>query len=143
MDKYNLDKDVKLFCVTAKSFPEGIVPAHDELIELLPTTEGRHFYGISYCEGKTLVYKAGVEESYAGEAEKYGCQTFIVKKGEYVFVDLPHYYKNIPQIGETFKQLLAEPGIDPSGCCVEVYLNDTDMRCMVRLDSQQNQIQGR
>lgn len=40
---------------------------------------------------------------------------------------------DIPAIGKAFKELLAIPGIDPEGACVEWYLSNKDVQCMVRL----------
>jgi hypothetical protein len=41
--------------------------------------------------------------------------------------------KDIPAIGNTFQELLETPGIDPNGYCVEWYINDKDVICMIRL----------
>jgi hypothetical protein len=40
--------------------------------------------------------------------------------------------KDIPAIQRTFNQLLAQPGLDPQGYCVEQYIGN-DMLCMIRL----------
>jgi hypothetical protein len=134
MDKFTLKEDIKVFCVTASSFPEGISAAHEKLHALLPSDAARRFYGISFPQslGK-IIYKAAVEQEYEGEAEKLGCEKFIIKKGEYISSIIKDYSNNIPSIGETFRRMLSDPRIDPEGCCVEVYLNDRDMQCMVRL----------
>ncbi len=41
--------------------------------------------------------------------------------------------KDLPAIGNTFQQMIARPDIDPEGYCVEWYLSDKDVQCMVRL----------
>jgi hypothetical protein len=41
--------------------------------------------------------------------------------------------QNIPKVKETFQKLLAQPDVDPNGYCLEWYLNDKDMKCMVKL----------
>jgi len=46
---------------------------------------------------------------------------------------LKNFADDIPLIGETFRNLLADPRIDPQGYCLEFYLNEHDMRCMVPL----------
>ena len=38
-----------------------------------------------------------------------------------------------PRLKTFFEKLLAQPGIDPNGYCVEEYLDDKDMIAMVTL----------
>ena len=98
------------------------------------STTGRKFFGISYLESPSkIIYKAAVEESYPGEGEQLGCETFIIKKGQYISDYIKDFMSDIPKIGHTFQELLADQRIDPNGCCVEEYVNDKDVRCMVRL----------
>jgi hypothetical protein len=138
IEKYNLMKDIELFCITAELFPDGILAAHQKLHSLLPTPEGRNFFGISRPNNKgTIIYKAAVEESYEGEAEKYGCETFVLKKGDYISTFISNYRDDITSFSRAFKKLLADPKIDPNGYCVEMYLGEQDVRCMVRLNSNQ------
>jgi hypothetical protein len=58
---------------------------------------------------------------------------FFIKKGAYQSVTILQFMDDLPRIGQTFLQLLAHPNIDPSGYCLEWYLNEQDVRCMVRL----------
>ena len=48
MEIYTLNKDVKVICVQAKKFPEGIKEAFQKLERLDPSICERPFYGISY-----------------------------------------------------------------------------------------------
>lgn len=134
MEKYNLDKDLKIFYVTATSFPEGITAAYDQLSKLVPLNKDRILYGVSRPENGSIVYRAGVEELYEGEAEKYGCESLILKKGTYISSILKDYMKAPELIGCEFRTLLETPGLDPLGYCVEVYLSNVEVRCMVRMD---------
>ena len=43
--------------------------------------------------------------------------------------------ENIPAIGKAFAEMLAMPGIDPQGVCVEEYNGDQSVKCMVKLAS--------
>ncbi|MPR33906.1 transcriptional regulator [Salmonirosea aquatica] len=116
------------------SFPEGVMQAHQKLHSLLPSVEGRNFYGISRpSDSKEIIYRAAVEEAYTGEAEKYGCEAFTIKKGDYLSETLTNWREDEKQIGETFQKLLADPRLDPEGYCLEVYVSDDEMRCMVPL----------
>ena len=134
MENYFLEQDIKVFYVRATSFPVRIQEAHQKLHSLIGFAKDRKIYGISYPEspGK-IIYEAAVEESYAGEAEKLGCPIFIIKKGKYTSIYIKDFYNEIPAIGRAFQKLLDNPGIDPKGCCIEMYEGDKDIRCMVRL----------
>jgi hypothetical protein len=69
------------------------------------------------------------------EAEQYGCETFIVSKGEYFGTLVSQFRKDMSVISKTFRTLLSNPEIDTNGFCLEVYLSDDDVMCMVRKDS--------
>jgi hypothetical protein len=142
MEKYNLENDLKIFCVTAKSFPEGIMEAFTTLKNILPSAEGRTFFGIS-CGSKdgNIIYKAAVLETYEGEGEKYRCETFIVKKAVYLAETLINWRKNVKIIGDTFMKLLADPRLDTSFPCVEWYKSDDEVMCMIRIDHVKEQVQ--
>ena len=140
MEKYTFYENIRVFYVEAESFPEGILAAHKKLHLLLSDEDadanGRRFFGISYLDGKgSIVYKAAAEEIYPGETEKYGCETFTIKKGEFIAETLIDWCKEEKLVEKTFKKLLAYPRIDVNGYCLELYLNDKDMICMVPLDS--------
>lgn len=138
MEIKNLKDNINVFYVRAESFPGGIKAAHEKLHSLLPSAlssgEGRRFFGISYPNRTdSIIYKAAVEELYNGEAEKYGCETFIIKKGDYISETLNDWQKDEGQVERTFKKLLTDPRIDKNGYCLEMYLNGKDMVCMVKL----------
>ena len=134
MNTYQLDKDIKLFCVRAKSFPEGVMAAHQQLHASVPRENDRRFFGISYPEGKgKIAYLAAAEVMADDESNKPGYEPFTLKSGIYIYTDIKDFRKDIPAIGQTFTRLLTNTGIDPNGCCVEWYTNDNDVRCMVRL----------
>lgn len=134
MEKYTLDKDITLFYVTAVSFPGGVLAAHQQLHALIPFSTQRKYFGISFPDATgTIIYKAAAEELIEGEGKEKGLETFLLKKGEYNSILIHNYMDDIPAIGKAFKELLAIPGIDPEGACVEWYLSNKDVQCMVRL----------
>lgn len=134
MEKYILSSDINVFCETAKSFPDGILRAHQTLHSLIPFSNERRYFGISHPDRGTIVYKAAAEEMHRGEAKKLGCEPFAIKNGHYISIVIADCMKDIPSIGRAFQKLLSRPDIDPNGFCAEWYLNDQDLRCMVRLD---------
>lgn len=140
MEKFQLDKDVHLFCVKATSFPDGIMPAHKKLASICSSTENRNCFGVSYWYDNDNLYLASAE--YEKDVEKIpaGCETYTLKHGNYISIYISDFAKDISQIGKAFEQLLDYPNIDENGCCAECYLpegttidNAKDVRCMVRL----------
>lgn len=132
MENYSLENDLKVFCVKARSFPDGIKQAFLTLEEMLPTTDGRIFFGLSYMEDGVIVYKAAVLEAYEGEGEENGCETFTIKKGEYLTETITDWRKKAERIGYAFETLLADPRLDTTFPCVEWY-RDPDVMCMIRI----------
>jgi hypothetical protein len=134
MEKYYIDRDIKVFYATATSFPEGVGGAFQKLLSFLPKPNERILYAISFPnERGQIIYKAAVEESFPGEGEQNGCETFLIKKGEYWSELLPDWRKDESIVGETFQKLLKHPDLDKNGYCLEIYLNEKDVRCLVPL----------
>lgn len=139
MEIFILERDIKVFYVTAGSFPEGVPDAHAGLHKLVPFSMDRNYFGISRPENNgPIIYRAAAEEKSPGEAEKYHCDTLILKKGKYASITLNDFRKEPQSIGKVFRELLARPDLDPQGYCVEWYVNDKEeVRCMVRLKEQE------
>jgi hypothetical protein len=136
-EKYFIDKDIKVVCVKADSFPEGIGDAWKKLFSILPNAEQRKLYGISYGgENGKVIYRAGAEALHAGEADQLQIETFIIKRGEYLGEVLEDWRNYESQIGKIFQELLEDPRIDKKqGYCLEIYFNQKDVRCLVLLNS--------
>jgi len=133
METTVIDKDIKVFYVTAASFPDEVKQAHEKLHSLIPFSKDRKYFGISRPENGVIVYKAAAEELKEGEAKELNLETVILKKGNYISSTIHDFMKDLQSFERTFKELLAYPGIDPQGYCVEWYLNQKDAKCMVRL----------
>lgn len=136
MEKIKLKNDIKVFYVTAKSFPQGISDSIDKLHSLIPYSKERNIFGLSRPENNEgIVYRAAAEEMYEGEAEKLNCETLTIPKGEYVSITVSEFRKDIMSITRAFQKLLKEPNIDPHGYCVEWYASDKqEVKCMIRLE---------
>jgi hypothetical protein len=135
MEVYKLQEDIHLFCVTARSFPHDIRQAFDKLIRLLPGHDGRNFYGVSYqAPSGEIIYKAAVQELHEGEGEKLGCETYVVKKGDYLMETIYDWIKDSGSIGATFRKMV-ETRPDIAFPCVEWY-READVMCMIRLEKQ-------
>jgi hypothetical protein len=133
MENYILQEDISVICITATSFPDGVMAAHEQLPVF---SDKRKHFGLSRPnEQQVIIYKAAVEELTEGEAEKFQLERFILKKGDYISIDIINYMQDIPAIGKAFQTLLTDPRIDPNGICVEWYFNEKDLKCMIKLQS--------
>ena len=134
MDNVIVENDIHVLCVRASSFPDGVMQAYKTLHELLSGSGKRRYFGISQSNGKgEIIYKAAAEELNPGEATAMKCEQATIRKGKYLSKTIPDFMSDLPSIGKTFQEMLAEPEIDPQGYCLEWYLNETDVRCMVPL----------
>lgn len=136
METLMLDNDIRVLCVTAAAYPQGIADAHQRLHATVPYSSGRKYFGLSRPEsGEGIVYHAAAEELMPGEAEKYKCHTRVIKKGKYITLALRDYMKDLHGIESAFRELLSTPGLDPEGYCVEWYISNKELKCMIRLNS--------
>jgi hypothetical protein len=136
METKILEKDIKVFYVTATSFPQGIGEAIQKLHSLFPFSKERRIFGISRPENNSgIIYRAAAEEMYEGEAEKLQCKTLIIPKGKYIAILVNDFRKDVMSIDRAFQQLLKKPDLDPQGYCVELYDNEKEaVTCMIRLN---------
>ena len=133
MEILTIDNDIKVLYIQATSFPDGILAAHQKLHTVIPYSTERKYLGISRPENGAIIYKAGAEELNPDEAEQFKLDILILKKGNYAYIDIHNYMNDLQGIGQAFNQLTELPNIDPQGYCVEWYINDKDVKCMVRL----------
>jgi predicted transcriptional regulator YdeE len=135
METIKLDNDITVMYVNAASFPDGVLSAHQKLHSLIPFSTERKYFGLSRPEGGDgeIVYKAAAEVLESDEAKKLNLETIMIKKGNYISATLHDYMKDLPAIGAAFQQMIVRPDIDPEGYCIEWYLSDKDVQCMVRL----------
>lgn len=136
MENIKIKNDIKVFYVTALSFPEGISEATDKLHSLFPFSKERNIFGLSRPEnGGGIVYRAAAEEMESGEAERLGCETLFIKKGNYISLTVNDFRTDPLAIKNAFDRLLTEPNLDPEGYCMEWYATDKEqVRCMIRLN---------
>ena len=132
---------MKIFCVTAKSFPYDIKGAFGSLINKLPSIEGRTFFGVS-CQTRKgeMIYKAAVLEMFDGETERYDCEPFTIRKGSYISETIKKWRQDETSIGTTFKRL-ANARRDTTFPCIEWYQGE-DVVCMVRIDENTQTIEN-
>lgn len=132
MDSFILGDDIKVMYVTATHFPEGITEAHIKLHSLVEKTDDRKYFGISAPnKDGVVIYKAAAEELFPGEAQSLGLDTFTIKHGAYMSFYIKDYRENIDAIGTAFQLLTGQQEADPNGYCLEWYIGENDVKCLV------------
>jgi predicted transcriptional regulator YdeE len=133
MDSFILGEDIPVICLTASSFPAGIADAHEQLHKMIPQRQGRRFFGISKPdENGNIIYKAAAEAMAPNEAETLGLESFTIPGGAYNTYYIKDYRDNIGAIAECFQLLIGQPEADPKSWCIEWYIGENDVKCMVR-----------
>jgi hypothetical protein len=139
-----LNNDIQVFYVRAASFPQGVLRAHQQLHALLSSENNRTFYGISHPDKSgEIQYMAATTELHTGEGDQYRCPAFTIRKGLYLSQVVKDWCKEENKIKDTFDTLLADSRGDRNGYCLEEYINDDDMRCMVPMDTEKVLAQDR
>jgi predicted transcriptional regulator YdeE len=130
MKEIQLDNDTKLICEKANDFPAGVVPAFQSLEKKVGTK--RQFYGLSQGDKNGIVYWAGVSAKDK-EVVPAGCEIIVIKSGTYISEQVSNWRGREIILGETFQRMYNHPNADPNGYCVENYLENGDVLCMVRI----------
>lgn len=133
MESINIEKNIKVFCIAAESFPDGIKKAHEKLHSIIPFSTSRGYFGISRPEHGVIVYKAAAGVLEEDKGKEFGCELFTIEKGKYVAITIHNYINDIQLIAKAFEELTKHQDIDPKGYCLEWYYSDKDVKCMVRL----------
>lgn len=133
METINLENDIKVYCITAESFPDGVLQAHQALHAKIPFSTDRRYFGLSRMENGKIIYRAGAERTAADPFDKNVQEELTIPAGIYQSLIVKDFMNDVPAIGTAFDQLIHLPGIDPDGYCIEWYTSDKDVRCMVKL----------
>lgn len=136
MKNYDLEKDIQVMCITAVSFPDGVMDAYKKLQSLITDSSDRRYFGYSHPNMlRTIIYKACAEVKNDEEAQKLGLETFTIKAGKFASMYIVDHMQDPESIGNAFKELLKNPDLDPQGYCLEMYkdFDDKDVQCMVPL----------
>jgi hypothetical protein len=134
MEKLEFEKDIIVFGIEVKNFPEGIDAAFEALIKQTGDCAGqRNYYGICMYKDDRMVYKAVTEEKYKGEGSKLGYGNDVIEKGAYLYQTLYHWSNKTKLIKDIFSGMMQDERIDTQKPSVEWYKSDEEMLCMLRL----------
>lgn len=117
---------LRLITVKAKSFPEGIRGAWQE-IEAKRKIKGRKAYGLIFEDE----YFAGLVSDGELEERVTGLPVIEVAGGKCVRVKLEDWQKNTAQIGPLFAQMAGEHEVDPSRPAMEFYRSFTELHLLL------------
>ena len=117
---------LRLITVKAKSFPEGIRGAWQE-IESRRKIKGRKAYGLIY-DGE---YFAGLVSDGELEERVTGLPVIEVAGGPCARIKLEDWQKNIAEIGPLFEQMATEHEVDPSRPAMEFYRSFTELHLLL------------
>lgn len=137
METYKIEKDIPVFGFEVKTFPDGINEAFESLVKKVPEGLGRDYYGITFRDSENrIVYLATAMEKEHDEAEKYQCDRYTIKKGDYATERIWDWRKKPATIKSVFEKLFKSTRC-LSGPCVEWYKGENEMLCMVKLTQSQ------
>lgn len=134
MDSFTFQKDIPIVCLPAEGSAQGIIAAHQVLKEKLPPSEHRHFYGISWSgPDRQMVYKAAASIENTDGSALEDLEHFTIRNGPYISFYLTDFRENPDSIRQAFEMLLKQHEVAPNGYCLEWYINDNDVKCLVPL----------
>ncbi|MDH7490352.1 MAG: hypothetical protein QHH80_12720 [Anaerolineae bacterium] len=125
--------DLLLAACKARSFPDGIKDAWDRLEARMPSLKGRHFYGLTVCEGGELVYYAAVQVAGEDEAAALGFPLLRVRGGRCARVKLLDWPHHVDEIGAVFDELMRNFPMAPDAPTVEYYRSESELHLLVPL----------
>lgn len=138
METFHLEEDIRLWCIKADAFPEGIGAVHQKLKSMTESWKSPVYFGISYFYDDEILYMAGVKVTNTAETLPEAYISYTLPKGTYMSRYIRDYQKDVEQIGQTFEAFLSDTRLDENGCCAEWYFPEgkdgnhaTDVRCMV------------
>lgn len=137
MEQIEIRKNIKVFYIEARSFPDGVLEAFQKMHSLIEFPPGRRNFGISRPENGQIVYRVASEELVKGDLKKHNLTEFVIPKGNYIGIEIKNFRKDISAIKKAFDLLLKNPGIDKNGYCIEEYKGIDDVFCMVRLQGKE------
>jgi hypothetical protein len=121
---------LRLITVKARSFPEGIRPAWQEL-EKKRVIKGRKAYGLIYAGAAGMDYYAGLVSDGEIEERVTGLPVVEVPAGPCVRVKLMDWNQHVDQIALLFGQMIAAVQVDPDRPAMEYYRSFTELHLLV------------
>ena len=132
MDSFTFQEDLPVVCITATGGRSGAQQAMETLRSLLPFHERRQFFGLFWPGRDGGTYKAAASTfDTDGQNELLG--RFAIKNGPYNSFYIKDHRSQPGAVEKAFEMLRGEHEVDPDGYCLEWFVNDQDVKCLVPL----------
>jgi hypothetical protein len=135
MNTISIEKDIQLFGLKLPSFPNGIQEIFERLANMLTDGYKRDYFGISYLEDGKVTYFAMAAEKFEGEAQQDNFEKYLLPAGLYLMEEIQEWRSNTASINGVFIEMLKSQKQEQGQPCVEWYLTDTIMRCLIKSSS--------
>lgn len=113
------------------TFPNGIKEAFGNLMKTLGNN--RAYYGISWMdEDDKVIYYAMAQEAFPGEGRQHNYDILPIEKGEYRGEAIQNWMSKTDSIKDVFHNLMGNIKADKNHPCIEWYMSDDEMVCMVK-----------
>lgn len=133
MKEINIESDINLICVRAKSFPEGIEDAFKVLTNKFEYSEEKGCFGIYEETDEGIVYRAAMQVDLDSETSLDKFEKFTIEKGNYLSTKITDWQEKIPLIGPTFDKLFLDERVDKNSASIEMYKGTNELTCMVKI----------
>jgi hypothetical protein len=95
----------------------------------------RDYFGISYLKDGKVTYFAMAAEKFEGEAQQDNFEKYLLPSGLYLMEEIQEWRSNTASINGVFMEMLKSQKQEQGQPCVEWYLTDTIMRCLIKSSS--------
>lgn len=130
MELYQQLEDIKVVGIQVNTFPLGIKEAFTSLMQIFGTS--REYYGISWMrDADQVIYYAAVTQ-HMTDKEMEQFESLIIEKGNYDMETMYEWMSKTDCIKDVFHALMQDRKPLKSRPCIEWYVSDHEMRCMIR-----------
>ena len=131
-----LEEPIELLCIRAKTFPEGIMEAFQEIKNRFGDQAGKECFGFTMQGESGLIYWAAIRRSAVTLSEQEGLELLTIEPGTYATQSIDHWQSKIELIGQTFEKLFSNEEVDPKSPGIEWYQNENELVCMAKMRNQ-------
>lgn len=136
MNTIYIEHEMYAFGLRVHHFPEEIGKTFDQLSRRVAGGNQRSGFGLSRMDNDgSIIYYAALEERSPDEARLYDCERFVLPKGEYLSAVLKDWPQHLDGIKSIFEEMMKDKRFDTSAYCIEWYQSETEMLCLLQLDT--------
>jgi len=141
MNSITFQNDLHVCGLEVISFPEGISETFDTLVQAVPGGFTRSFFGVSFMRDQKMVYVACFEKKPSEVISALPLTNLTIEKGTYLAEPIKDWRSKTRTLNQVFRKMLAHEQADHTKPCVEWYLNEYEMMCLVKQQEVQSKKQ--